>query len=417
MLAQTLESAIAILNPESALSDRAEIESYFVARPNSPLKKLELLIKGTNEPEKFLFTGHRGNGKSTELAKLQLLLQESKEPFFFIVRYSVKQVLSLYDLTYVDVLLSLGLQLFEEVTRQNMAVNQAVLVNILNFTKDISKEIQVSGTFGAEVGGELNVYAAKLSNKYKLEHQTRLAMRETVSKRIDDLLHNIDLLIREVERVTKRRTLVIIEDLDKADLGVAKKLFYDYANSLLSPRVSVIYTFPIALRHDNDFIQVTSSFPNMEILPNFKPNKRNGDPDEKGRECLKNILTRRVDASLIEPDALEELVTASGGIPRELIVSARQSCLEGATSDKTVIDVPTARAALMRRRRDFESLLDTSQRQLLAKIHATKSIENDEAHRKLLHNLSALEYRNDTVWYDVHAVVQPFLPALVEDAQ
>ncbi len=411
MPANSLESAIAVLNPESALSEREQIENYFVARPNSPLKKLELLIKGTSEPEKFLFTGHRGNGKSTELAKLQLLLQESKDPFFFIVRYSVKQVLSLYDLTYVDVLLSLGLQLFEEVTRQKMAVNPSVLTNILNFTKDISTEAQISGIVGGEVGGELNVLAAKLSSKLKVEHQTRLTMRETVSRRIDDLLFNIDLLVREVERVTKRRTLVIIEDLDKADLGVANKLFYHYGNSLLSPRVSVIYTFPIALRHDNDFIQVTSSFPNMEVLPNFKPNKRNGDPDEEGRACLRKILTRRLDEALIEPDALEELVAASGGIPRELIVSARQACLEGATNGKTVIDLATAKAALMRRRRDFESLLDTRQRQLLAKIHATKSIENDEEHRKLLHNLSALEFRNDSVWYDAHAVVQPFLPA------
>lgn len=52
---------------------------------------------------------------------------------------------------------------------------------------------------------------------------------------------------------------------------------------------------------------------------------------------------------------------------------------------------------------------DRDQRALLRTVHADKSINNDEAHRDLLHNLSVLEYRNGSVWYDVNPLVLPLL--------
>ena len=54
-------------------------------------------------------------------------------------------------------------------------------------------------------------------------------------------------------------------------------------------------------------------------------------------------------------------------------------------------------------------LLSKDQIQTLHKIHSTKQVDNDEAYRGLLHNLSCLEYWNDDVWYDVHPVVEPLL--------
>jgi len=85
-----------------------------------------------------------------------------------------------------------------------------------------------------------------LSGKLGVEDATREIVREKVSHRIGDLLENIDILSREVERHSGRRVLIIVEDLDKADLGTAKRLFYEHARSLAAPEVTVIYTFPTA---------------------------------------------------------------------------------------------------------------------------------------------------------------------------
>ena len=76
----------------------------------SPLEDLSILLQDTTDPQKILFSGHRGSGKSTELAKLTMELQDQ----FFIIHYSVKNILNLLDLTYEDVVLSIGLELFRE---------------------------------------------------------------------------------------------------------------------------------------------------------------------------------------------------------------------------------------------------------------------------------------------------------------
>ncbi|HMV99719.1 MAG TPA: hypothetical protein PLB18_08370 [Acidobacteriota bacterium] len=410
MKASTLEAALNLLNPDHALSTAEELDEFFVSRSASPSKYVKVLISQSQAQEKFLFTGHRGSGKSTELAKLVVDLLQSTEPFFFPVNYSVKSVLNLFDLTYVDVLLSIGLQLFEKVVQQNMQVSQTVLTNILNFTKTLSTEVQMGIAAQAETGLEIGLYATKLSTKLRVEDSTRLTVRETLSHRISDLLENIDLLVREIERTTHRRTVIIVEDLDKTDLGVAKKLFYEYASSLLSPQVRIIYTFPTALRHDNDFMQVGSNFSNTFIFPNLKLDQFDGTPDTTGRAQLREMITRRVEAQLFDNEALDELVQSSSGLPRELLALGRRACLDALVQGKTRIQIDQVKLAVGAKRRDYQTLLTTEQLDLLSEIKTTRRIKNDGAHQALLHNLSVLEYRNETVWYDVNAIVKALLP-------
>ena len=234
-------------------------------------------------------------------------------------------------------------------------------------------------------------------------------MREKVSHRIGDLLENIDILSREVEKNTGQRVLVIVEDLDKADLKTAKELFYEHARSLSAPEVSIIYTFPTALRHDNDFMQIEMNFPNPSILPNLKVRSRNGEPDKSGLQCLREVFTRRVADTLITPDSLDRLAKLSSGIPRELVALARQACLEALKAEKGCIELGDVDRAARRKRMDYQVLLTTSQLELLKRVRLQKRVENDDDHRALLHNLSVLEYRNEEVWHDVHPLVEPLL--------
>ena len=406
MKATDLRQALNILDPERPLRTAEELRDYFVARPMSPLADLTLLLEDATTPQKFLFTGHRGTGKSTELAKLTHDLGER----LFVVHYSIKSVLNLFDLTYVDVLLSLGLELFRQTTQRGVAVKEEVLDHVLNFTKQITKETETGVTTQGDVGAELNLVVAKLSSKLGTEDRTRAIVREQMNHRLSDLLEGIDLLSREVERATRQRILIIVEDLDKADLQTVKQLFRGHATSLLAPPVSVVYTFPTELRHDNDFMQVQMNFPNLFILPNLKTRSRDGEPEPNGLEGLRQILTKRVEERLFTGEGLTALAELSSGIPRELIALARRACLEAIKADQPAIDGRAVERAARAKRMDYEVLLTAEQRRLLAAVHETKRIENDEAHRALLHNLSALEYRNDVgVWYDVHPLIKPLI--------
>ena len=406
MQAEDLRAALNILDPEHPLSTPEELAEFFVPRPDSPLEDLKILLEDTDKPQKFLFTGHRGSGKSTELAKLTQGLGDD----FFIIRYSIKSILNLFDLSYVDVVLSLALKLFEKATDEKIKVKPEVLHHILDFTKEITKEVVTGIDTQAEVGAELNLYVVKLTSKLGTEDTTRTSIREKVQSRLSDLLESVAFLAEEIKRVTGRKLLAIVEDLDKADLDTAKQLFYSHATSLLAPPISIIYTFPTALRHDNDFMQIEMNFPNVCILPNLKTRLHDGTPDETGAMRLRAILTKRVSETLFAPDVPERLAELSSGIPRELIALSRYATLEARKMGHPNITLKAVERAARRKRMDYEVLLTSKQLNLLRKIHETKIIENDEAHRALLHNLSALEYRNSRVWYDVHPLVEPLLP-------
>ena len=407
MKAADLRQALNFLDPERSLQTPEQLRDWFVARPESPIDELAVLLEDTDDPQKVLFTGHRGSGKTTELAKLTERLGER----FFIVHYSVKSVLNLFDLSYVDVVLSLGLELMRASTEEDgqAGVSEDVLEHILAFGKDITEEVEIGVTEGAEIGAELNLLVAKLSSKLGTEDTTRDIVREKVSHRISDLLESVDILSREVEKSTGRRVLMIVEDLDKTDLQTAKELFYQHARSLLAPPVCIIYTFPTALRHDNDFMQIQMNFPNTQVLPNLKVESRDGAPDPEGMACVREILTRRVEDDLFSEEGLTDLIGLSSGIPRELVALARQACLEARIKQKPRVEPDDVARAARRKRMDYQVLLTERQLGLLRKVHDDKRVENDEEHGALLHNLSALEYRNHEVWHDVHPLVVPLL--------
>ena len=92
--ARNLDEAIKNLEPVHSL-EIEELEDFYVEREHSPIKRIAKLLSVTY-PQKFLLTGHRGNGKSTELAKLEAPLQND----FFVVRYPLRDVLNSFDLQY-----------------------------------------------------------------------------------------------------------------------------------------------------------------------------------------------------------------------------------------------------------------------------------------------------------------------------
>jgi hypothetical protein len=245
MLATNLTEALNALLPDRALSTSAELQHLYVARPNSPLKRLTLLLRASLDPQKILFTGHRGSGKTTELEKLTHSLGDQ----FFVIRYSVIDRLNIYDITYVDVLLALGLEMFATASRGKFRLSDALHGQMLSFTREVSTSVITASPFGGDVGGEINLVIAKLNAKLKIEDQTRKEVREKVSPRLSSLLETVDQIAGSIEAETGKRIVAIVEDLDKVDPATAKQLFYDHGSSLGAPRLSHHLHVPYSWAH------------------------------------------------------------------------------------------------------------------------------------------------------------------------
>lgn len=402
--ATTLREAVNLLDPERHLATPDERENFFVQREDSPVDKLRVILELTDKPQKILFSGHRGSGKSAELSRLAQLLEDE----FIVVRFSAKRTLNLSDLTHVDVLVSIGLQLFQKAAElsEDLDLNPDLLRHVLEFTKAVSREEFREETVGTDVSAGFQALLASVVSKVSTQDTTRGTVREETQTRLKDLLDSIEDISQELKVKSERRILIVVDDLDKADLDTARDLFYKRTRALTAPSVSIIYTFPIALQHHADFIQIRDYFSQVYSLPNIKTETQSGDPFPPGLDLLQSIITRRVAPDLFTEEALDLLTRMSSGIPRELILLARQSVLEALVNDKDEVDVVSVEEEVKNRVREYDVIIRNDQRDLLRTIRKTKEIDNLPEYRALLNNLSVLEYNNGDRWYDVHPLVR-----------
>ena len=407
-VAADLRGAISALDPARTLRGERELENFHVRRTTSPLTDMKLMLRHCERQQQCLFTGHRGSGKSTELARLAVDLEDE----FEVVHFSIRTTTNMYDLQHVDLLLSMGLEVFKRASAHGPKFPREVLQKLMAFTQDVTRETEISVNDSTEVASGLQVFFAHLSAKLTTEEATRVTVRETVKHRVADLIELINLIAHTIESLTGKKLLLIVEDLDKLDLDTAKQLFYHYGSTLTAPKVTVIYTIPIALRHDNDFRHIQIQFVHVHTLPNFKVSTAAGDADAAGRAGLEEVLSRRVDKRLFQADALEKIIRLSGGLPVELLALAQLAVIEALKKERSDVDLESVNNAARRRRMDYQLLLSADQLKLIATVNKTKRIDNDDRHRGLLHNLSVLEYRNGSMWYDAHPLVEDLFVGL-----
>ena len=167
----------------------------------------------------------------------------------------------------------------------------------------------------------------------------------------------MDQVVAEVQRRTDHRVLIVVEDVDKLDLEAAKDLFLRHATSLKAPQAHIIYTFPVALRYDNDWTQINNSFSNRFILPNIRLRNFDGSPNADGAAVMQRLVLSRMDASLILPDALDLAVNMSGGLPFTLVRLIQNAALFARTQGKPVIDRASLEDAVTEVRSDFQAML------------------------------------------------------------
>ena len=409
--ARNLDEAIKNLEPVHSL-DIQELKQFYVAREHSPIRSIGRLLH-VSYPQKFLLAGHRGNGKSTELARLEAHLQDE----FFVVRYPLRDTLNLFDLQYIDILLSIAIQLVKKANAESLPLSKATLTQLealWSFGKDIDIQHESGSTRGGEAsagtGGAL-IWLMQLSVRFKSEDSTRKTVRQRVQHRVSDLLEGLDTLSRDIEKLTGKRVLCMVEDLDKTDLGKAKTIFYDHGESISAPKLAIIYTFPVVLSRSSDFMHIKGYFSDTFTLPNFKVEDRYGKANASGRTALRTILLNRLEEELLEESALELLVTYSGGLPRQLIELARDACVEVDVPEDNVVRVAHVEAAIARERKEFKRMLSVLSDEQLTQLRAIKASHDirAKADQELLHTLSVLEYENNELWYNVNPLVNDLL--------
>ena len=408
--ADNLSEAFDLLDPTRPLEGK-RLDRFYAQRTAEasiePLVDEFLLV--SRDDHKALFTGHRGSGKTTELARLE----EKLAPTHTVVRFNAEGLLNLGDVDYADLLVVLGLQVFQRAQESGAELDEGRQRDLLFWYSERIIEEADRGPWKSELGGELSAVFAKFTAKLTTDAPYR---RETVRARaqahLSDLLERLNHLLDDLREKTGRPTMVIVDGLAKMhNQNQVSDLFCQGANALLAPRCRVVYTVPLALYHTNDFHHVRMSFPGTFALPNIKPREQDGAPCPEGRAALQEVLNCRLVPGLLAPEAVALLIEQSGGLLKELIALAREAALRARRlrGEEGPVEADDVEYAARQLRNTYRASLTQDQFAELWRIYSGGRFVNSEIARSLLHNLSLLGYDGGEAWWAVHPVVQPLL--------
>lgn len=200
--------------------------------------------------------------------------------------------------------------------------------------------------------------------------------------------------------------LFVFEGLDKIDLGQGKDIFIDRSQTISGFRASAIFLMPIGLRYTPQFSTVTQYFKHYS-LSNIKLHTSKNQPYPEGRAKLHELIAQRIDPFLFAGNALDEAITASGGLIRTLIALIRDAAVNAVVRESEKIESVDVRSAIASLRGDFIAMLETRHYPILKARYEDKNLDSDQETQELLESLALLEYDNDTFWCDVHPIVLP----------
>ncbi len=239
----------------------------------------------------------------------------------------------------------------------------------------------------------------------RLEPATRAELRQVFEKDITGLIAVINNISTAIYSKEHRIPLILIDDLDKPGLDEARAIFHDRREIMMQPACAIIYTVSSALFYSKGFDAIRDQaifLPNIKLHPHVEPDVK----DREGYQTLRRFVNVRTDPGLIDSLALEEAISYSGGVFREMARIMRTAIGRARRRKAVKVEVVDVEWATTEIRNEYRRILDKEDIEILKKVHQQNRLEYDERLRPLLQLLAILEYRNGENWCDVHPVLR-----------
>ena len=360
----------------------------------------------------YLFCGHRGCGKSTELRRVRNDLHSPT--LYYVVFADAAQELDVNNLRYQDILLHLANKLVEQLKSDDIGIERVHLRRIEDwFTQRVemqqeTKELALEIKAGAEVETGLPFIGkvfAKFSDVFKTNSTYKTELRRTLQNNFTDFADAFNHLIEAADEAVRdagkgRRILFVIDGTDLLRDEDARAFFIADVHQLQQVRGLFIYCAPIHLIYEGTTIE--QSFDRIFNLPMIKVANADGSRNEIGFNAMRQMLYRRAAPHLFDDGVADDLIEQSGGHPRDFLRLLRSAFM---FAERNRFDRDSVRRAVRDQANVFRRFLDTEDYQILATIDSNpeKLLHSDRT-RHLLYNLALLEY-NDFFWRS-HPVIR-----------
>jgi len=359
----------------------------------------------------LLFTGYRGNGKTTELYQFQSEVRENYEVIYF----DAAKELDVNNLTLSDLLLAIAKETIEGMKDAGYRLPDNLLEDVGDwfFEKVLEKSESIDIEAGAKtkigIPNWVSFITAKVFSGVKMNTKDREIMRRKLERDITQLIEKVNTILIEARRKVKdnKKDLIFIMDsLDRLRTGLDKNLFLRDGGLLKELRGNFIYVVPISLLYEEQATLLP--FDEQLTLPMIPIYKRGIERhvDDVSVQLLTNLISKRLVLKEIfdyPEEAVKEFIFASGGHLRDLMKLISYAC--NLTDDK--ITQKHVKAAINTLVRDYEKVVRDDEYEHLIKTYYTQNPPNNQMNQKLIYNNVVLVYQDpyEIEWKDVHPAV------------
>ncbi|MBD2772964.1 P-loop NTPase fold protein [Iningainema tapete] len=376
-----------------------------------------------DEPTCELFTGHIGCGKSTELLRLKVELEEKD---FHVVYFESSQDLEMSDVDIADIMLAIAHQVSESLESQEI-LQLSEPKGLKSLLLGIAKLFQVELEVSAEAKLPLGI--GKITAKAKDSPELRNKLREYLGPRTKGILDaiNEELLQPATEKLKqrgKKGLVVIVDNLDRVESSQKpwgrsqpEYLFVDRGEQLRQLKCHVVYTMPLSLRFSNDIERLTQRFMvNPKVLPMVPVQQRGGIVCVEGMYLLKQMVLARAFPLMPEeyrfdlitkvfdsPETLERLCRVSGGHVRELLMLLYDWIKK---ERRLPLSKNILENVIKFRCNQMKLAITDLEWELLRQVAKDKQVRGDEDYRSLVHSRFVYEYcDSEGSWFDINPIL------------
>jgi hypothetical protein len=385
---------------------------------------------GAVSPKCYLFPGHRGVGKTSELLRLKKLLEQpdALRRAFHVIMFDVQQALDVNDLDFPDLLVFIAGEVQSQLNQAAIPGFTATSTLLQRWWDDLI------GLLASEVNlskADIDVGYGKLALEIKNRPTARAKLREAIESRANNLLDALNDLLQTAslafrEKPGRAGLVLLIDGLDKLvfrhlsnGTNTHDRLFLDRCEQMAALKSHVVYTVPISMIYSPRASQIEQTFgafnKTVAMIRVRGENKSEPAPETLGMQKLWEMVRNRCKFAELDIEKVFDdqatchyLCRMSGGHPRHLLMF-----LQAATAK--VDDLPLTRRAAEQAVRDYSnSLLREVPSDFWADLwnfdQPRFDIPKDEKHQQMLFLLHVFEYMNTSQWHEVNPVLRELTP-------
>jgi hypothetical protein len=362
---------------EKPLISYQDLNDFYVRREDSPVERLVNFLAMEDRAAKFLLSGHRGSGKTTELRRLEQQCLAD----YTVVWVDTDTALDKFNIGYAEIPVLIGISIVQKLEEIGWQLPQILRRELLASLASITYQEKNSGEGKLELPQLFKDIGVLLKVGFQRETSRIIEVSPTLSEIVD----RVNAIIQAAE-ADKSKLLVIVDGLDLKDFKIAADMF---SKSLLTDLTChIVYTIPIslyyssALRSPMEIFDQCLDLANIAIFKCDEQKRPTQEADPVGRHILMEVIRKRLarlgmsPQDLFESGALDFLCEQSGGVMREVVRLVRATC--GMASLKKVkrIDQAIVQEAVQEVRKTYT--IEDYYFSVLAQIHQTGELTSEK---------------------------------------